>query len=156
MAPSQREVEDEVRLFFNRFDKNLSGFVDRDEVPLLLKHLGVAQTARHVDEFMAQFEDANEPQNAGKRISFATFRAKVSPPTADLIAERNLAELRSTFNRFDADQNGCITADEVEDLMKFLKVPVQARAQFLAQIDQDGDGLVTFDEFVAVVKPKRV
>jgi Ca2+-binding EF-hand superfamily protein len=80
----------------------------------------------------------------------------VSPPTADLIAERNLAELRSTFNRFDADQNGCITADEVEDLMKFLKVPVQARAQFLAQIDQDGDGLVTVDEFVAVVKPKRV
>jgi Ca2+-binding EF-hand superfamily protein len=73
-----------------------------------------------------------------------------------LIAERNLAELRTTFNRFDTDKSGHIAADEVEELMKFLKIPAQARKQFLSQIDQDGDGKVTFDEFVAVVKPKRI
>jgi Ca2+-binding EF-hand superfamily protein len=83
LAPSQREVEDEVRLFFNRFDTDLSGHIDRQEVPRLLKHIGVANAMAYVDEFMKQFEDPNDKASAGKRISFAAFKSKVSPPTGN-------------------------------------------------------------------------
>lgn len=115
----------------------------------MLHNLGL--DAAYTDAFLRQFASKADPH----RVSYITFREKVFPAVSQLMAERNLKELKRAFDKFDTDGDGAIAADEVQELMKFLRVPQQATSQFMAQIDADGDGQVTFDEFAAVVRPKR-
>lgn len=61
--------------------------------------------------------------------------------------------LRAAFNQFDLDGDGAITAAEFRSVMAGLGDTTMTEAQaqaLLDNADSDGDGRMTWDEFVAL------
>jgi len=67
------------------------------------------------------------------------------------INESDKAELRSTFNMLDQDGDGYLTADEIQTLMMGMFVMQNLRQldELMAEMDQDKDGRITYEEFEA-------
>lgn len=64
------------------------------------------------------------------------------------------AAARAEFEKFDSDQDGVLTTDEVRQANQALgshAVTDQEIEAFVASADRDGDGRITLDEFVAFV-----
>jgi Ca2+-binding EF-hand superfamily protein len=61
--------------------------------------------------------------------------------------------LHETFKAFDKNGNGMIEANELQTLLRQLGHPAtqEEAQQFLNMIDYDGNGVITFDEFVIVM-----
>ena len=75
-------------------------------------------------------------------------------PAARMV-EAQLAELRAAFDLFDADKDGKIDFQELKAALKALKQPssdVDVR-KMIALVDEDGDGVVNFDEFIHMIEP---
>lgn len=57
-------------------------------------------------------------------------------------------KLRAAFNAFDIDKSGKIDVGELKQVLAFdKKVSANALQELIAQVDKDGDGEVSFDEF---------
>ena len=61
------------------------------------------------------------------------------------IAPAKLKELKALFERLDEDKSGQLSKDEIQDC---LLLDDETLASLWAKADTDGDGQVTFDEFV--------
>ena len=61
--------------------------------------------------------------------------------------------LRDVFDMFDADGSGCIDRNEMRALMKKLAQDLTEEeiTQIMEEVDQDGDGEISFDEFKLLV-----
>jgi len=59
-------------------------------------------------------------------------------------------DLRETFDRFDADDTGYISPENLQQILGKTLGGVDVRA-FIAEADTDGDHLIDFDEFVVLV-----
>ena len=70
---------------------------------------------------------------------------------ADLLIIMANAVARMLFAQFDKDNSGSIDADEMDGLCRVLGIELEAEARktLLRKLDTDGDGLVSFEEFVA-------
>jgi Ca2+-binding EF-hand superfamily protein len=147
--PSAREVNDELRLYFNRFDKNFSGSLERSEATTLVRELGIHTS--HVNEFLKQFGADDED-----KISFEQFKSKLFDSVSAEMEAKSKAELLAAFKKFDTDGDGVIAGPEIDKLMDFLRIPAQAAKQFMASADRDSDNQITFEEFAAVVRPSRM
>ena len=72
------------------------------------------------------------------------------------VSEQELSEYREIFNLVDADKGGSISSDELSHLMTTLGIQTtpEELAEMIAEIDQDGNGDIDFDEFVQVMSRK--
>ena len=64
--------------------------------------------------------------------------------------------MRKAFDHFDADHDGYITSAELRKAMKKSKM-LMTKAQISVMIkeaDRDGDGKVSFEEFMTMMIPK--
>ena len=75
------------------------------------------------------------------------------PAITRALSEDELAQLREIFDLVDDDRSGCITGDELGELMTMLGVPVdrQRLQEMIDEIDEDGNGEIDFDEFSVVI-----
>ena len=61
---------------------------------------------------------------------------------------------RSAFERFDKDNSGVISADEIRDVLCFGSantLSTEAVDKIIKQVDENGDGEIQFDEFVQMM-----
>eukprot|EP01039_Chlorochromonas_danica_P020033 gene20033-24368_t len=72
------------------------------------------------------------------------------------ISPEELAEFREIFNLVDRDGGGSISKLELAELLETLGIDadVEEIDRMIAEIDQDGNGTIDFDEFVAVMAKK--
>eukprot|EP00741_Cyanophora_paradoxa_P005884 tig00000113_g5702.t1 len=72
------------------------------------------------------------------------------------LSEQEIAEFREIFNLVDVDHGGSISKEELGQLMHTLGLrPSQEELDaMVAEIDQDGNGEIDFDEFVYVMSRK--
>eukprot|EP01065_Artemidia_motanka_P046396 TRINITY_DN701_c0_g1_i1.p2 TRINITY_DN701_c0_g1~~TRINITY_DN701_c0_g1_i1.p2 ORF type:complete len:149 (+),score=33.86 TRINITY_DN701_c0_g1_i1:64-510(+) len=66
-------------------------------------------------------------------------------------------QIKEAFNLFDADGSGAIDVEEMALAMKGLGFGEQPRSEIdkmVREIDQDGNGLVEYDEFLRMMKTK--
>lgn len=68
----------------------------------------------------------------------------------DAIAAKVAEERTKRFNELDKDQDGLLTATELGAIPR---IPALAVAQMIAHLDTDKDGMISLDEFTAVMKP---
>eukprot|EP01033_Poteriospumella_lacustris_P006698 gene6696-4829_t len=74
----------------------------------------------------------------------------------DRLSVEEIAEFREIFNLVDKDGGGCITKVELGELMDTLGIDADPEEieHMIAEIDQDGNGNIDFEEFVAVMSRK--
>ena len=72
--------------------------------------------------------------------------------------EKNLLtndKLQAAFKMFDKDGSGIITADEIKEVLQFggtNQLNTAAITAIIKQVDENGDGEISFEEFVAMMK----
>lgn len=68
------------------------------------------------------------------------------------MSEEEIEACRQVFSIVDEDGSGSIGADELQHLLKLLRLPHKPSEvlAMIEEIDQDGNGEVDFDEFLQV------
>lgn len=62
-------------------------------------------------------------------------------------------KLQSAFKMFDRDGSGLISADEIKDVLGFGKtLSEEAVNEIIKQVDANGDGEISFEEFAAMMR----
>eukprot|EP01057_Protomagalhaensia_wolfi_P001010 Protomagalhaensia_wolfi_Nauph_80__1009@NODE_1584_length_1455_cov_156_482345_g1228_i0_p1_GENE_NODE_1584_length_1455_cov_156_482345_g1228_i0NODE_1584_length_1455_cov_156_482345_g1228_i0_p1_ORF_typecomplete_len155_score22_14EFhand_8/PF13833_6/6_5EFhand_8/PF13833_6/2_5e05EFhand_8/PF13833_6/7_8e11EFhand_7/PF13499_6/1_6e06EFhand_7/PF13499_6/5_4e09EFhand_6/PF13405_6/2_4e05EFhand_6/PF13405_6/16EFhand_6/PF13405_6/0_0013EFhand_1/PF00036_32/8_3e02EFhand_1/PF00036_32/0_9EFhand_1/PF00036_32/4_7e03EFhand_1/PF len=131
---------DELAVLFKIFDTEEVGSIDKRELKAALRALGLHVTIEDLQQILR-----------GDRISFEDFC---------LVAESRLPERLSTESLMQTfellaggqslDLQGLRAAcDELGE-----EIPDEELAQMISHADQDGDGIVTFDDFQRIIKRK--
>lgn len=83
------------------------------------------------------------------------FRSETPANTGNtrLISKSKMKEYRDAFSLFDKDGNGYLTKEELGSVMHQLGqfARVEELQEMLAEVDVDGDGNVSFEEFVDIL-----
>ena len=66
----------------------------------------------------------------------------------------SMSRLRVVFDKFDVDKSGCVSTDEMTQMVKSLKLNLTASdiKQLMKDADPDGSGSIEFEEFASVLK----
>ena len=130
-------VQAELRSAFALFDLDGDGHIDADEMRHAVRSLGAS--GRDAARVLA-----NADADGDGRVSFDEFCALVRP-----VYDDSGAALRAAFALFDGDGSGYIDRSELSKMLRRLGFEWQGAHVFEAA-DVDGDGQVSYDEFVAV------
>lgn len=137
----------QLREIFTTFDRNHDGSLTQLELGSLLRSLGLKPSQDQI-EALIQKADTN---NNGL-IEFSEFAALVAP---EVVSESPYSEeeLRAIFRVFDRDGNGYITAAELAHSMARLghALTVKELTGMIKEADTDGDGRISFPEFVKAI-----
>ncbi|KAJ0411375.1 hypothetical protein ATCC90586_004361 [Pythium insidiosum] len=108
--------------------------------------------AGEIGDRNASTDDANSVGNASTEPQILKIFRNMSQ---NLTAEE-LAEFREIFNLVDRDRGGSITKVELGELMDTLGIDTSPEEidLMIHEIDQDSNGEIDFDEFVAVMSRK--
>ncbi|KMT18654.1 hypothetical protein BVRB_2g027830 [Beta vulgaris subsp. vulgaris] len=69
---------------------------------------------------------------------------------------QDVADRERIFKRFDTNGDGKISSTELGDALKTLgSVTSEEICRMMAEIDTDGDGFISFDEFTAFAQANR-
>jgi len=62
-------------------------------------------------------------------------------------------KLQAAFKMFDKDGSGTISTDEIKTVLSFGKtLDEEVIQEIIAQVDQNGDGQISFEEFSAMMR----
>ncbi|RWS01527.1 calmodulin-A-like protein [Dinothrombium tinctorium] len=73
------------------------------------------------------------------------------------LSEKELADLKDGFAVFDQDHDGKITSKEIEAVLKAAGINVSEDMlnEIIKEADADKNGVIDFDEFVALMTKER-
>ncbi|KAH7316388.1 hypothetical protein B0J17DRAFT_687221 [Rhizoctonia solani] len=139
------EQLEELREAFQIFDKNGDGQITTTELSSLLHALSTP--IQDVEAILTQ-ADTNEDGALdlgeflilmGERLNFG---------------QKSDRELRDVFERFDRDGSGTIERAELGRAVALLgdKLTDQELAMIMHEVDTDGDGRVSFEEFTRMMR----
>jgi Ca2+-binding EF-hand superfamily protein len=147
--------KDELKLMFQEVDEDGSGEVDLDEYLGMLKKVKEgdnSEIARKLAEAALLAEKLKKKEEAAKRAA----RAKEATRRAAIFAKfkkKQLEEFQKQFNTFDADGSGEIDFDEMKAMVRGLGMdtPGHVLKKLMKSIDTDGDGTLSFVEFLEMM-----
>jgi len=140
-------MDSEVVDAFKLFDRDKDGRVTREEIVDLIESLEGDSNCPHVQELLkASDENGNGSVDLSQFMSLWTsFKAKVGDDgdTED--------DIKIAFQEYDIDHDGYITKDEMVEAierMGFVSNKEEEANKCLKEMDLDGDGRVSFAEFM--------
>jgi len=137
------DVVEELRAAFAAYDTDGNGTIDLAELKQMMVALGAP-------EGEAERQMAAVDTSGNGVVTFAMFCTAVGP-----IYEHSDSALRRAFGLFDVDGSGFIEKNEVRGMLTKLAF-IQADApdsvvdKVMAFADADGDGRVSYEEFVSI------
>mmetsp|Transcript_8925 Transcript_8925/g.16035 ORF Transcript_8925/g.16035 Transcript_8925/m.16035 type:complete len:580 (-) Transcript_8925:12-1751(-) len=130
-----------VRAEFIKMDKNKEGTISMGELKLALnKHF------RITDEEIQPIFEALDTSNSEK-INYSEFLAAMLSTRIALHDDL----LRATFKRFDADNTGNITAENLKQVLGESFAGTEVK-KLMEEADVNGDGVICYDEFIAYLE----
>jgi len=140
---TSKEEKKDLEKIFKSMDKDGNGTLDREEVLAgYEEHFGVAVTSEMVDAmFKAVDLDGNNCIDYTEFV-MATMNEK------DLITNE---KLKAAFNLFDKDGSGTISPDEIRRALGLDSTDKHLN-DLIAEVDENGDGEIQFDEFCHMMK----
>lgn len=141
-----------LRQAFELFDHNCDGLITAQELGAVMLTLGYEESSVEVERMVT------EANTSGKdNVDFSEFLAVlVQQPDAPI--ETIQAEIEVLFKVFDKYGRGYITATDLRHVMSSLNESVTDREldSMMIAADKDGDGLISYEEFVALFSPDQV
>jgi len=130
---------------FKSLDKNGDGKLSKDEVKDgYMAHYGKLISDDEVDRMF----EAVDTDNSGY-IDYTEF-------VVASINEKKLLshdKLKSAFKIFDKDNSGNITASEIKTVLQAdSSIPNEIIDMIIKQVDANGDGEISLEEFIAIMK----
>ncbi|KAG2428086.1 hypothetical protein HYH02_014477 [Chlamydomonas schloesseri] len=131
-----------MREMFQEMDEDGSGTITVDELREGLRRKGAEIALGEVQRILNDIDlDGNS------KIDYEEFLA-ATMHLNKLSREENMI---AAFEYFDTDKSGFITRDELVSAMKDIDAEVDVDA-ILAQVDQNGDGRIDYEEFCAMMR----
>jgi len=148
LTEAQRE---ELQAAFDLIDTDGTGSIDARDLPVALRALGMEPSREEVQQLIA--EVSSSPATGSEKIGFEQFSALLA---GRLSAHDSDAELLRAFALFDRQKKGLLSVDDLRAVARELgeHVTSEELEQMIAEADTDGDGLVSQQDFVAVMKAK--
>ena len=130
---------------FKAFDKNGDGKLSMEEVKSgYMDHYGRVMSDEDVEMMFKAVDSDNSGFIDYSEFVVATMNAK---------ALTTNEKLRAAFNMFDKDGSGVISSDEIKEVLGFGgNLDSEAIDLIMKQVDDNGDGQISFEEFVSMMK----
>lgn len=139
-------TDEQISEAFHLFDADGSGTIDGEEMALAMKGLGFGDFSRdEVEQILRTMRcDANG------LVSYAEFEKMVKSRMAPRDSPE---EILKAFQLFDLDKKGKISLENLREVAKLLgEDPGEdVLREMIAEADQDGDGLVSLEDFKLVM-----
>lgn len=147
MVKLQSEQLKQLRDIFNRFDMDRDGSLTHLELAALLRSIGLKPSGDQVHVLLA-----NMDANGNGFVEFDELVSTILPDLDEQVL-LNQDQLMEVFRSFDRDGNGYITAAELAGQMAKMGHPLTYRElnEMMAEADSNGDGVISFSEFAAVI-----
>jgi Ca2+-binding EF-hand superfamily protein len=134
---------------FRIADDNADSKIDlRNELPKLMGDIGVILNKTELNELIRLLD-----KNGDGEISYDEFLFQMAPP----LSEERIKWINKAFDKLDVDGSGQVAIQDVQavhnpkssELVRMGKTTANAIfANLLRSYDEDGDGLITRDEFI--------
>jgi len=126
---------------FKHLDKNGDGTLSREEILEGYKQMMDEEEAEAEVNRIMEMVDLDK----SGFIDYTEFIAATLDKKKLISKER----LEQAFNMFDKDGNGSISADELKEILggKMSTVDNQVWADIIKEVDTNGDGVISFEEF---------
>ncbi|CAM8914165.1 hypothetical protein QQ045_032097 [Rhodiola kirilowii] len=139
------EVSTQLKHVFKFIDRDQDGRISASELEEVMLCLGhdKSTSAKEAEDVVRQLEKNNDDGFIDMDVFMDIVEGKCS-----IDEEQHLLD---AFRLFDTDENGFISAKELLKVMKRIAVDqcvsLEECVQMIKGVDQDGDGLVDFEEF---------
>lgn len=135
----------ELEEVFKKFDTNGDGKLSLSELSGLMRSLGGNPTEKELRLIVAAEDVGGDPY-----IDLTEF---VLLNTEGVDSTRRLEDLKCAFRMFDKDGNGTISPLELRHVLTSLREPCTLSdcEAMIRTFDSNGDGLINFDEFTAMM-----
>ncbi|EGD76102.1 hypothetical protein PTSG_00808 [Salpingoeca rosetta] len=132
----------EFRMAFDTFDKDADGKVDSDSCCRAMRACGIPLTVKEVQEITTDLDLYSDSE-----INWDGFLALLEQHWKPIPTKE---ELVKAFQRIDTDGSGSLSATELKRYLTNIGDPLSEDEfkELLKDVDQDGDGEVSFKEFV--------
>ena len=146
---SQEQIDVFKEAFF-LFDKNGDKTITTKELEMVMRTLGSNPTEVELQDMINEVD----VDNSGT-IDFSEFLAMIATKLKEVDSEEKVLE---TFRVFDVDGNGFISAAELRHVMVNLgeRLTDDEVDEMIKVADDDKDGKISYQEFVAVTKREQV
>ena len=136
----------EVIEAFKLFDKNQDGHLTKDEITEFVLGLGGDISGPHFQELLADLETKGSITTVRFMKFWKTFKATET--------EDSLEDIKSIFQQYDLNGDGFITKEELMEAISMMHVKDKEGEleKCLADIDVNGDGRVSYAEFLVKMK----
>ncbi|XP_044467174.1 probable calcium-binding protein CML15 [Mangifera indica] len=147
MGKWQADQVNQLRDIFARFDMDSDGSLTILELAALLRSLGLKPSGDQLHVLLA-----NMDSNGNGSVEFDELVNAILPDmNATLLVSPD--KLLEVFRAFDRDGNGYITAAELAGSMAKIGQPLTYKelTEMIKEADTNGDGVISFNEFSAVM-----
>ncbi|KAK7307621.1 hypothetical protein VNO77_40851 [Canavalia gladiata] len=132
-------IEEEMKLVFRKFDRNIDGKISLEEYKVAAKVLGRGiGDIQKVKAFKAMDSDGDGLIDFKEFVETFNFKDNTIEP-----------EIKKVFEAFDLNGDGRITAEELSQALKKLgeSCSLEACRRMVRHVDVDRDGSIDFIEF---------
>ena len=138
----------ELREAFNIFDDNSDGSISKNKLHLLLK---IFKQKPSENEYINAFESLGIRNK--KKMNFNEFLMIIAKLTQNTkINEQRY--FQKLFDKMDRNKNGRISINEIRYIIRKSNENISEEEieLLIKEVDTDGDGLISFDEFLVFMK----
>ena len=130
---------------FELFDTDNDGQITIDEIKSFFDNIGDELNRGEIQDMINEVDvDGNGT------ITFDAFRGLIDRKLRNEKVEEEIIE---TFKKFDKDNDGLISANDIYELMKMFGqgITKPEAEEMVKNVDLDGDGFVNYQEFVKML-----
>ena len=134
-------IEEELEQVFKKFDVNGDGKISSSELGSIMGSLGHRPTEDELEKMIVEVDADGD--------GFIDLQEFIELNTKGIDSAELMENLKEAFSVFDVDNNGSITAEELQNVLSSLgeECSLGDCRRMIAGVDQDGDGMINFDEF---------
>ena len=138
----------EVIEAFKLFDKNQDGHLTKEEITDFVVNLGGDISSPHFQELLSDLETKGTITTIRFMKFWKQFLLKDQP------SEDSVEDIKAIFKQYDLNGDGFITREELMEAISMMHVNDKEGElqKCLAEIDVDGDGRVSYAEFLVKMK----